>query len=38
MEDMLKEANVTYHLVGDAEKVGNLKDAISTGYEVAKGL
>lgn len=38
MEEMLKEAKVSYHLVGDAQKVGNLKDAISQGYETAKNL
>lgn len=38
IEEMLKEANVTYHLIGDGHKVGNIKDAISEGYEVAKSL
>lgn len=38
MEEMLKEAGVTYHMVGDAGTVGNLKDAISTGYETARKL
>lgn len=38
MEEMLKEADVTYHKVGDAGTVGNLKDAISTGYEIARTL
>lgn len=38
MEDMLKEAGVTYHLVGDGHKVGNLKDAISEAYEITKAL
>ena len=38
VENMLKEANVSYTLIGDAEKPGNLKDAISQGYEVAKQL
>ena len=38
IEDMLKEAGVTYHLIGDGHKVGNIKDAISEGYEVAKSL
>lgn len=38
MEDMLKEAGVSYHLIGDGHKVGNLKDAITEGYQVAKEL
>ena len=38
MEDMLKEANATYHLIGDGHKVGNIKDAITEGYEVARKL
>lgn len=38
MEEMLKTAGVTYHMVGDAGTVGNLKDAISTGYETARIL
>ena len=38
MEEMLKAAGVTYHMVGDAGAVGNLKDAISTGYEIARTL
>ena len=38
MEDMLKAAGVTYHLIGDGAKVGNIKDAISGAYEVAKAL
>ena len=38
MEEMLKTAGVTYHMVGDAGTVGNLKDAISTGYETARKL
>ena len=38
IEDMLKETGVTYHLIGDGHKVGNIKDSISEGYEVAKSL
>ena len=38
MEEMLKEAGVQYHLVGDGAKVGNIKDAISGAYELAKTL
>ena len=36
--DMLKEAGVNYHLIGDGCKVGNIKDAITQGYTVAKDL
>lgn len=36
--DALKELNIPYHLVGDADKVGSLKEAIFTGYEVARKL
>ena len=38
MEDMLKALGVTYHLIGDGAKVGNLKDAISGAYELTKNL
>ena len=38
MEEMLKAAGVTYHLIGDGLKVGNLKDAISGAYELAKEI
>lgn len=38
MEDMLKAAGVTYHLVGDGAKVGSIKEAISGAYELAKEL
>ncbi|MDO5418111.1 MAG: FAD-dependent oxidoreductase [Lachnospiraceae bacterium] len=38
MEEMLKDAGVSYHLIGDAQKVGNLKDAISDGYETARHI
>ena len=34
----LDELGIKYHLVGDAEKVGSLKEAIFTGYEVARKL
>lgn len=36
MEEMLKETGMTYHLIGDGHKVGNIKDAIFDGYQVAK--
>lgn len=38
VENMLKEAKVHYHLVGDGEKVGNLKDAIKNSYEIVKNI
>jgi hypothetical protein len=33
---MLKTANVSYHLIGDGNKVGNLKDAIHQGWQLMK--
>ena len=38
IEDMLKAANTHYHLIGDGEKVGNLRDAITRAYEVVKHI
>ncbi len=38
MEEMLKAAGVTYYMIGDASKVGNIKDAIGAGYQTAKAL
>ncbi len=38
VEEMLKAAGVTYHFIGDGLKVGNLKDAISGAYELAKEM
>ena len=38
MEEMLKAANTHYHLIGDGEKVGNLRDAITRAYEVVKNI
>lgn len=38
MEEMLKNAGVSYHLIGDGLKVGNLKDAITGAYNLAKDL
>ena len=37
-EELLKEAGAHYHLIGDGEKVGNLKDAITRAYEVVKNI
>lgn len=38
MEEMLKEVGVSYHLIGDGHKVGNIKDAILEGYQVGKEI
>ena len=38
LEEMLKAAGASYHLIGDANKVGTIKDAIGAGYEIAKAL
>jgi NADPH-dependent 2,4-dienoyl-CoA reductase/sulfur reductase-like enzyme len=38
MEDMLKAAGASYHLIGDGAKVGNIRDAISGAYELARSL
>ena len=38
LEELLKECGMTYHIIGDAQKPGNLKDAITQGYETAKDL
>lgn len=38
IEEMLKDTNQTYHLIGDCNKVGNIKDAISLAYEVARKI
>lgn len=38
LEEMLKEAGVSYHIIGDAQKPGNIKDAILQGYETAKSI
>lgn len=37
-EEMLKELNVKYHLIGDANSVGSLKEAIIAGYEIARKI
>ena len=38
MESMLKECKVSYQIIGDAEKVGNIKDAVAAGYLAAKEI
>ena len=37
-EEALKNAGVKYHLIGDADKMGSIKEAIKAGYDVAKDL
>ena len=38
LEETLQKANVSYHLIGDAKKVGNIKDAITEGYQLAREI
>lgn len=38
MEEMLKTAGASYHLIGDANKVGTIKDAVHAGYETGIAL
>lgn len=38
LEETLKKANVPYHLIGDVKKVGNIKDAITEGYQIAREI
>ena len=38
VEDMLKAAGAHYHLIGDGEKVGNIRDAITRAWEVVKNI
>ena len=38
LKDDLESLGMKYHLVGDAEKVASLKEAIISGYEVARKL
>ena len=38
IEEMLKEAGNPYYLIGDCNKVGNIKDAIFAGYEIARKI
>lgn len=37
-ENMLKEANITYHIIGDAHQVGNIKDAIGEAYKLTRHI
>ncbi len=36
--DTLKELQMPYHTIGDANNVGTIKDAINAGYDIAKRL
>ncbi len=38
VEEMLKECDMNYHIIGDAKKTGNIKDAITQGYQTAKDI
>ncbi|MEG0360209.1 MAG: FAD-dependent oxidoreductase [Longicatena sp.] len=38
LSDTLKELAIPYHTIGDCEHIGNLKDAIHAGYDLAKDL
>lgn len=38
LEETLQKANISYHLIGDAKKVGNIKDAITEGYQIAREI
>ena len=38
IEELLKECSISYQIIGDANKVGNIKDAIHAGYITAKEL
>lgn len=38
VEEMLKESGVTYHMIGDAQQIGNIKDAITQGYQIAREM
>lgn len=37
-ENMLKKANITYHIIGDAHQVGNIKDAIGEAYKLTRHI
>lgn len=38
LPEILKELQMTYHIVGDANNIGSIKDAIHSGYNIAKEL
>ena len=35
---MLEESGLTYHMIGDAHEIGNIKTAITEAYNVTKDL
>ena len=37
-EEILKQKNMKYHFIGDAQKLGNIKDAVHQGYVVARDI
>lgn len=38
VEEMLKSSGLVYHMIGDAHTIGNIKSAVSEGYETAKNI
>ena len=38
LKEKLEEAGIVVHVCGDASSVGTLREAISTGYEVARKI
>lgn len=38
MQSMLESCGNVYHMIGDAHTIGNIKSAISQGYETAKNI
>jgi 2,4-dienoyl-CoA reductase-like NADH-dependent reductase (Old Yellow Enzyme family)/thioredoxin reductase len=38
LEEIFKQLNMTYYMIGDAHKVGNIKDAISEAYEITRHI
>ena len=35
---LLEECGMTYHMIGDANHTGTIKDAIHDGYETARSI
>lgn len=38
LEELLKTSGLTFHIIGDAQKPGNLKDAITQGYQTGRAI
>lgn len=38
VEEMLQASGLNYHMIGDAHEIGNIKTAITEGYNIAKDL